>query len=446
MMNSYPSEINLKEKVVKYLEEIKKKEHLNAFIELNNNIIKDVEILEKKDKKRKLYGLVLAIKSNINVKGLRATCASKTLENYVSTYDATVVKRLKNEDALIIGMTNMDEFACGSSGETSYFGPTLNPRNEEIIPGGSSSGSAAAVAANLCDASLGTDTGGSIRNPCSHCGVYGLKPTYGLVSRHGLIDLAMSFDTIGPIARDVETLAKILEVIAGYDEKDSTTYPIRKYDFTSKLKRDVTGYKIALVKQLQEITDKKILNIIEKVIEFLHDKGCRIYEISIPNIEKGLPTYYLINFVEFFSATRKYDGRRYGYRIEEVCGEEVLRRILIGRYISQKEYVGKYYRKALQFRNLIRKSVLKALKDIDVIISAVTPKLPHKLGEKIPPLEMYKYDLLTVIANLAGIPAGVAPVGKVDRIPVGVQIMAKSLEEQKILNLMYCLEEINPFK
>ncbi len=439
-------DLTLKEKVEKYLEEIERKKYLNAFIEINPNVINEANIVERNYKKGKLYGMVIAVKSNINVRGLRATCASKTLENYVSTYDATVIKKLRNEGAIIIGMTNMDEFACGSSGETSYFGPTLNPRNEEIIPGGSSSGSAAAVAADLCDASLGTDTGGSIRNPCSHCGVYGIKPTYGLVSRHGLIDLAMSFDTIGPIAKDVLTLARILEVIAGYDEKDSTTYPIRNYDFTSNLTKNVRNYKVAVVKQFQEVTDKNILNVIDKAVEFLRDNGCKIYEISLPGIEKSLPTYYLINFVEFFSATRKFDGRRYGYRIEEVCGEEVLRRILIGKYISQKEYAGKYYRKALQFRSLIRKNVLKALKDIDVIVSAVTPKLPHKLGEKIPPLEMYKYDLLTVVANLAGIPAGVAPVGKVDKIPVGIQIMAKSLEEQKILNVMYCLEELNPFK
>ncbi len=434
-------ELSAKENVENFLAKIEEKDdEINAFIEINKKAVEEAKKVDeeiKKGRNLKLAGLVFAIKSNINVKGLRATCASKTLENYVSTYDATVIERLKKEGAIIIGMTNMDEFACGSSGETSYFGPTLNPRAKERIPGGSSSGSAAAVAGEMCDIALGSDTGGSIRNPASHCGVFGLKPTYGLVSRYGLIDLAMSLDQIGPISSDVYGVAVALEVIGGYDVRDNTTLKYKpKYELNG-----VENYTIAYAKEFEEICDKRIYSEFLKGLRILENKGAKIVEISLPNLEKGLPAYYLINFVEFFSATRKFDGRRYGYRIEEVCGKEVLRRILLGKYISQKEYSGKYYKKALRFRNLIREEILKALSNVDLIASPVTPKLPHKLGEEIEPLEMYKYDILTVIANLAGIPAGVAPLSKINNIPVGIQFQAKPLEEQKIINAMHAVGE-----
>ncbi len=433
-------ELTAKENVENFLAKIEENDdEINAFIEINPKAIEDAKKIDERIKNGenlRLGGLVFAIKSNINVKGLRATCASKTLENYVSTYDATVIERLKREGAIIIGMTNMDEFACGSSGETSYFGPTLNPRAKDRIPGGSSSGSAAAVASGMCDVALGSDTGGSIRNPASHCGVFGLKPTYGLVSRYGLIDLAMSLDQIGPLASDVYGIALTLEVIGGHDIRDCTTLRYKpRYELNG-----IEGYTIAYAKEFEEICDRKIYEEFLKGLRFLEDKGARIVEISLPNLEKGLPAYYLINFVEFFSATRKFDGRRYGYRIEEVCGKEVLRRIMLGKYISQKEYSGKYYKKALRFRNLIRAEILKALEGVDLIASPVTPKLPHKLGEEIEPLEMYKYDVLTVIANLAGIPAGVAPLAKINNIPVGIQFQAKPLEEQKILNAMHVME------
>jgi aspartyl-tRNA(Asn)/glutamyl-tRNA(Gln) amidotransferase subunit A len=436
--------LSAEENVARYFEAIEARDgEINAFIEVNSRAIEEARAVDEKIKQGragKLAGLAIAVKSNINVMGLRATCASKTLENYVAPYDATVIERIRREDGIIIGMTNMDEFACGSSGETSYFGPTQNPAAKGRIPGGSSSGSAAAIAANFADLALGSDTGGSIRNPASHCGVVGIKPTYGLVPRYGLIDLAMSLDQIGPLARDVYSAALLLEVIAGYNPKEATTLRVSRPDYTSKLSADLSGYTIGFAKEFEEYTSPEIIREVKHALAKLEAQGASVVEVELPNLSKALPTYYLTVFVEFFSATRRYDGRRYGYRIEEVCGEEVLRRILLGRYISQKEYSGKYYRRALQFRSLIKKEMLEALSGVDLIAGPTTPKLPHRIGESIDPLAMYAYDLLTVPANLAGIPAGVIKVGEVGEIPVGIQFHAKPLEEQKILNAMYALE------
>jgi aspartyl-tRNA(Asn)/glutamyl-tRNA(Gln) amidotransferase subunit A len=440
------------EKVTKYIEEIKKRDkEINAILDLDEKrALETAKTVDKKIKNGKgghLAGLILTIKSNINVKGLRGTCASQTLKDYMAGYDATVVERLKKEDAIILGTTNMDEFACGSSGENSCFGPTQNPSATGRIPGGSSSGSAAAVAAGFCDASLGSDTGGSIRNPASHCGVYAIKPTYGGVSRYGLIDLAMSLDQIGPIAGDTKTLARILDVIAGHDPREATTLKDKAAKYNEKLNNDTRGLKVGVAKEFSEFTDPRIMHVIEKNISILEDSGAKIIELSLPNLDKALPTYYLTVFVEFFSATRKFDGRRYGKRIEEVCGREVLRRIEIGRYISQKEFSGRYYKKALQFRSLIKKELIEALKGVDVIAGPTVPKLPHKLGEKIEdPLVMYGYDVLTVPANLAGVPAGVIPAGEVDGIPVGLQIQGKPLGEQTILNTMHAIERVGLVK
>lgn len=429
------------ENVSRYLERIEE-DSTNSFIEVNNKALEDAKKIDKKGKKTgKLAGLAIAIKSNINVRGLRATCASKTLEDYIAGYDATVIERIKKADGVIIGMTNMDEFACGSSGETSAFGHTENPSAKGRIPGGSSSGSATSIAANLCDIALGSDTGGSIRNPASHCGVVGFKPTYGLVPRYGLIDLAMSLDQISPVARDVKSAALMLEVIAGFNEKEGTTLKT-KNGYARNLNPDISNYKIGVVEEFGNLTDPKINAEINKSIKTLENLGAEIIDVSLPNLDKGLPTYYLTVFVEFFSATRKFDGRRYGKKIEEVCGREVLQRILLGRYISRKEFTGKYYKKALQFRSLIKAEMQEALKDVDVIAGPTVPKLPHKLGEEITdPLIMYAYDVLTVPANLAGIPAGVIKAGEVSGVPVGLQIQGKPLAEQQILNVMHAFEE-----
>ncbi|MFV2040688.1 MAG: Asp-tRNA(Asn)/Glu-tRNA(Gln) amidotransferase subunit GatA [Candidatus Hydrothermarchaeales archaeon] len=437
------------ERVSAYLEAAKKgNSDINAIVDFDESRALDaagkVDRRIKKGAAGSLAGAVFTIKSNINVKGLRASCASQTLTDYTAGYDATVIERLKAADAVIIGTANMDEFACGSSGETSCFGPTKNPAALDRIPGGSSSGSAAAVAAGFCDASLGSDTGGSIRNPASHCGVSALKPSYGRVSRYGLIDLAMSLDQIGPIAKDTATLAEILDVIAGHDPRDATSVKDGGVNYSKNLDDGISGLKVGVAQEFEEMTDPLIMKAIHKKIELLEELGAEIKGVRLPHLKEALPTYYLTLFVEFFSATRKFDGRRYGRRIEAVCGREVLRRIEIGRYISQKEFSGRYYKKALQFRSLIKKELLSALKDVDVIAGPTVPKLPHKLGETIDdPLVMYAYDVLTVPANLAGIPAGVIPAGKVDGIPVGLQVQGKPLGEQTLLNTMHALESAN---
>ncbi|BAP63704.1 Asp-tRNA(Asn)/Glu-tRNA(Gln) amidotransferase subunit GatA [Methanococcus maripaludis] len=426
------------DRVSDYLEKIEKSD-VNAFIDVNGEkVLKEAEELEKNDtlKNKPLYGKIVAVKSNINVKGYKISCASKTLEKYVGTYDATVVKKLRSQGALIVGMTNMDEFAGGSSGETSYFGPTKNPAAMDRIPGGSSSGSAAAVAADLCDMAIGSDTGGSIRNPASHCGIVGFKPSYGVVSRQGLCDLAMSFDQIGPLTKNAEDALVLTNAIKGIDRSDSTSLETPKFE-----KKDISNYKIGVVKEFMDVTDEKIRNEIEKGIEVFKDMGCKIVDLSYKYIDLALPTYYLINYVEFFSATRKYDGRRYGEFIEEACGEEVLRRILIGKHISEQEFSGKYYKKALQARKLMKKEMLGLFNSADLIVGPTVPKLPHKLGEDVSPMEMYAYDVLTVPTNICGICSGVVRCGNISGVPVGLQIQGAPLEDEKVLSAMIEFEK-----
>ncbi len=431
------------------ISEIKEKdEKINAFIAFNNKFKSEEEGLKRINLSvhGKLKGLKVGVKSNMNVSGLKITCASKTLENYLSFYDATVVERVKANNGLIAGMTNMDEFACGSSGETSYFNPTQNPSAPGHIPGGSSSGSAAAVAAGFVDCALGSDTGGSIRNPASHCGIVGFKPTYGVVSRYGLIDLAMSLDQIGPMAKDVKTASLLLEVIAGQDGKDATCLNLDKnfYTFHKNLDENLKNLKFGYAKEFDDlISDAGIKNVIHKAIDKISSAGGEIVNVSLPDLNIALPTYYLNVYVEFFSATRKFDGRRYGYKIEDVCGEEVLRRIILGKFISQKENAKRYYRKAIMARTLIKKEISEIFKNIDVLLSPTVPKLPHKIGEKISdPRVMYAYDIFTVLANLAGIPAGVVPAGKIDGIPTALQFMGNALGDQKVLNAMYGFENL----
>ncbi|MGO9386570.1 MAG: Asp-tRNA(Asn)/Glu-tRNA(Gln) amidotransferase subunit GatA [Methanobacterium sp.] len=425
---------------------------LNIFLETKmDEAHKVAEELDSKinkgEKVGKLAGLVIGVKSNINVEDFHITAASRTLENYLGSYNASVIENIKNEDGIIIGVTNMDEFAAGSSTETSYFGCTQNPSAPGRIPGGSSGGSAAAIAAQMCDLSIGSDTGGSIRNPASHCGVMGFKPTYGAVSRQGLLDLAMSFDQIGSFASDASGIALMLETIMGLDYKECTTIDWNVPEFSNLIGSDdvssLKGMKLGMVKQFFEVSDDGIVDIIEESIDNMEENGVEVVELSFDYIDLCLPTYYLINYVEFFSATRKYDGREYGHRIEEVCGDEVLRRIHTGSYISQKEYSGKYYKKALQARSLIRKEITKLLKNVDAIVGPTVPKLPHKIGTSLEPMEMYAYDILTVIANLAGIPAASVKAGEVNGIPVGLQFQAKPLEDDKIVQLMAGFEQIN---
>ena len=442
-------ELSAKSNVESYLNVIdEKNKDINAFLELNNEkALTQAEEIDSKiasgEKTGKLAGLVFGIKANINVEDLIVSAASETLENYYGSYNATVIDRILKEDGIIIGLTNMDEFAAGSSTETSYYGVTDNPAAPGRIPGGSSGGSAAAIAAGMCDIALGSDTGGSIRNPASHCGVIGFKPTYGLVSRQGLLDLSMSLDQIGPFANDVSGIALALNTIVDYDETECTSLNSEKPDYTSVLgENSLEGMKIAICNDFIEVTDDKINKTVNKSINKLVDAGCELVEVSFDHLDICLPTYYLINAVEFFSATRKYDGRDYGYRIEEVCGDEVLRRINIGSHISQKEFSGKFYKKALVARSLIRKDINAMLENVDMIVGPTVPKLPHKIGEELTTMEMYAYDVLTVIANLAGIPAGSIKAGEVDNIPVGLQMQAKPLDDLKIIKAMSVFENI----
>lgn len=450
-LNSIKShELTAKENVENYIKVIEEKnEEINAFIDLNKEqAIAKAEEIDNKiangEEVGNLAGLVFGIKANINVEDFTISAASKTLEDYIGSYDATVVKRIKAEDGIIIGINNMDEFAAGSSCETSYYGKVDNPAAPGRIPGGSSGGSAAAVSASMCDIAIGSDTGGSIRNPSSHCGVLGFKPTYGAVSRQGLLDLSMSLDQIGPMARDVEGIALALNTIVGNDPTECTTLDL-DFDFVKEIEdvkgdKPLSGMKVATCKDFKAVTDDNINSIIDESVAKLEELGAEIVEVEFKYVDLCLPTYYLINYVEFFSATRKFDGRKYGSRIEEVCGDEVLRRIKMGSYISQQEFSGKYYKRALQARTLIRNEVNSMLDGVDLIVGPTVPKLPHKLGEELEPMEMYAYDVLTVIANLAGIPAASIPAGDVEGIPVGLQIQAKPEDDLKIIKAMKALE------
>ncbi len=419
-----------------YLDVIKKEnKKLNAFLYVNEKALDEAKAVDKKSKKGKLAGLAVAVKACINVADMPISCGAKTLEDYKGAYDAEVIEKIKAEDGIIIGITNMDCFACGSTGLHSMFGPVKNPKCDRV-PGGTSSGSAAAVAANMCDIALGTDTGGSIRNPASHCGIVGIKPSYGRVSRYGLIDSSMSFDQIGVLCNDVFGAALMMEVISGKSENDATTFskPVQKYSELKQLK----NIKIGMSKEFEKIcADKRIYDLIKKKAEELAKKlNTTVQDVDIENVDLAIQTYYPIVYVEFFSGTRKFDGRKYGKKIEESCSEEVLRRILGGKEISKAEHGGKYYRKALAAKELITESLNKAFEKVDFIILPTTPLLPNKPGEKLDPKTEYAFDAFTVPANIAGICAGVVPAGLIDKVPVGMQIFAKAFDEEKLLSFM----------
>ncbi len=407
-----------------------KTKDLNIFLSLNENAIEQAKEIDKRIKKGttgKLAGLCFAVKSNISVKGMETNCGSKVLEGYVSPYNATVINKLLAEDAILLGMANMDEFALGSSGETSAFGPTKNPTDTTLIPGGTSSGPAAAVAADLCDFALGSDTGGSIRNPASHCGITGLKPTHGAVSRYGLLDAAMTFDTIGPLTRTASDAKLIFNIIKGQDNFDQTTKN------TPKEKPKVK--KIIGLVNMKKFADEKIANLIEKQTEKISKKyNWKIEKIDLP-LDITLEAYYIINYTEFFSATRKYDGRRFGKKIENFAGPEVIRRILGGSEITKAEHEGKFYREALKARNYIKQEFKKIFEKVDAIILPTSPKLPHKIGEKISVQEMYNYDVTTTPASIAGLPAISIPIGKIENKHVGLQIITPPFQEELIFKL-----------
>ncbi len=399
-----------------------------------------------------LLGVPLAIKDVICTKGVRTTCGSRMLENYIPPYNAAVVERLAQAGAVILGKTNMDEFAMGSSTESSYFGPTKNPHNTDYIPGGSSGGSAAAVAADLCTGAFGSDTGGSIRQPASYCGVVGLKPTYGRVSRYGLVAYASSLDQIGPITKDVRDAALLLSAVAGHDSRDSTSLDIPVPDYAAGLADSVKGMKVGLAREyFGEGLDAEVSRCVMDAVSVLKDGGAKIVDISLPHTEYALASYYIIAPSEASSNLARYDGVRYGFRDlhpddglidmfrhtrSAGFGPEVKRRIMLGTYALSAGYYDAYYKKALQVRRLIREDFDRAFGTVDVIACPAAPTPAYRIGEKIAdPLSMYLGDVYTVTANLAGIPGISVPAGTNGAgLPIGLQLFGKPLGEADILS------------
>ena len=405
-----------------------------------------------------LEGIPGAIKDNICTKGIKTTCASKILQKFVPPYDATVMQKLEAQNPVVLGKTNLDEFAMGGSTENSAYHPTCNPWNTDCVPGGSSGGSAAAVAAGTAVWALGSDTGGSIRQPASFCGVVGMKPTYGRVSRYGLVAYASSLDQIGPITKDVTDCAHILNIIAGRDEMDSTSLDVQVPDFTKALVQDVKGLKIGLPKEyFVKGMDPEVEAAVKNGVKELEKLGAEVVEISLPNTDYAISTYYLIAPAEAATNLARYDGVSYGERAEDAAdlvemmtktrtqylGEEVKRRIMIGNYALSAGYDDAYYLKALKVRRLVKEDYDKAFKDVDVIICPAAPSVAYKIGEKIAnPLEMYLQDACTVPLNLAGLPGISVPCGyNKDKMPIGMQIIGKALDEETILRVAYTYEQ-----
>lgn len=447
---AYIDRINLREKDIQAFITVLDKEALERSKNISNNL-------------SELAGIPIGIKDNICTKNIKTTCASKMLENFVSPYDATVVEKLENKGLINIGKLNMDEFAMGGSTEYSAFKVTKNPWNLKAVPGGSSGGSAAAVAANMVPWALGSDTGGSIRQPASFCGVVGLKPTYGLVSRFGLVAFASSHDQIGPITKDVKDAAILLNVIAGHDEKDSTSENINSKDYTQCLQNNVKGLKIGVPKEyFEEGINQEVKEKLQETIKKYKELGAEIEEFSLDIADYALATYYIIACAEASSNLGRFDGIRYGYRTKnysnlkelyrnsrsEAFGSEVKRRIILGTYVLSSGYYDAYYKKAQQVRTLVQKEFDEAFKKYDVLLTPTSPTVAFKIGERSNnPLEMYLADICTVPVNIAGLPAISIPIA-VDSngMPIGMQLIGNRFEEEKILNAAYTLEQEIKFR
>ena len=404
-----------------------------------------------------LAGVPIAVKDNICTKGTLTNCSSKILENFVPTFDAQAVENLRAAGMVIIGKTNMDEFAMGSTTETSYFGVTRNPANTEHVPGGSSGGSAAAVAGGECFAAIGSDTGGSIRQPASYCGVVGLKPTYGTVSRYGLIAYGSSLDQIGPLTKDVTDAAALLEVLASYDEKDSTSAPREDKDFMSDLKKDCSGLRVGIpTDYFGEGLDPEVKEAVLQVAQVLEKQGAVVEEFPLSLVEYAIPTYYTIAAAEASSNLERFDGIKYGYRAEvedlhpmykktrsQGFGPEVKRRIMLGSFVLSSGYYDAYYLKALKVKALIKKAFDQAFENYDLILGPVAPTTAPKLGQSLQdPIKMYLGDIYTIAVNLAGLPGMSIPCG-VDRkgLPIGAQLIGDCFSEKKLLQAAYAYEQ-----
>ncbi len=450
--------------VEEYLRRIATAQELNAFITLlperARMRAKMIDAQIQRGEAGKLAGCILATKDILAMKDERLTCGSRILENFISPYDATAIQRLEQAGAIIIGKTNMDEFAMGSSTENSAFGPVKNPHAHGHVPGGSSGGSAVAVAANLAMAALGSDTGGSIRQPAALCGVVGLKPTYGRVSRHGLVAFASSLDQIGPLAHNVEDVALILETIAGIDELDSTSAPVPVPEFSKLLAGDMKGKVIGLPKEyLSGGVQSEVLEATARAKTSLEKAGAAIREVSLPHTSYAIAAYYIICTAEASSNLARYDGARYGRRAENISaleemylqsrsagfGAEVKRRIMLGTHVLSSGYYDAYYLRAMKVRTLIRRDFEEAFQTCDALLAPTTPTTAFRLGEKVDdPLTMYLSDIFTVSMNLAGVPALSLPAG-VDRnsLPIGIQLIAKPFDETTLLQIARFLEQNN---
>lgn len=462
-------EITIKEITKAYVDRINEKEKdVQAFITtLTDEAMKQAEEIQNKKEAGEitgdLVGIPIGIKDNICIKGVKTTCASKMLENFVAPYNATVIEKISQENIIFLGKLNMDEFAMGSSTEHSYFKNTKNPWDLKKVPGGSSGGSAAAVAANLVPWALGSDTGGSIRQPASFCGVVGLKPTYGLVSRYGLVAFASSLDQIGPITKDVKDAAMLLNIIAGHDEKDTTSSQRPKVDYTKALKNNVKGLKIGLPKEFfGEGINEEVKESLQKAIEKYKELGAEIEEFSLDISKFSLAAYYIIACAEASSNLGRFDGIRYTYRTPEFknlkeiykksrsegFGAEVKRRIILGTYVLSSGYYDAYYKKGQQVRTLVMNEFNKAFEKYDVILTPTSPTVAFDIGSKSNnPLEMYLADICTVSVNVAGLPGISIPCG-VDKagMPIGMQLIGKKFSEETILNAAYTFEQAIQFR
>lgn len=450
------------ESVLKRIDE--KEDTINAYITTTGETaLRQADLADSRFRKGKrvplLNGIPIAVKDLLCTNGIRTTCGSKILSDFVPTYNATAVEKILGDGAVLIGKTNMDEFAMGSSTENSAFGPTRNPVNTECVPGGSSGGSAAAVAAGETILAIGSDTGGSIRLPSAYCGVAGIKPTYGRVSRYGLVSYASSLDQVGALGRTVEDCAMLLNAICGHDRLDTTSADVEKPDFRGSLNKGVKGLKIGLPREyFVEGMDERVKAVIMNAIGLLKKNGADIVDISLPNAKYAISTYYLIATAEASSNLARYDGVKYGFRSEdgfsdlldmyestrsEGFGKEVKRRIMLGTYVLSAGYYDAYYLKAQEARTLIKEDFERAFENVDCMVTPVSPCLPFKLGEKMAdPLQMYLVDIYTVSINLSGLPGMSINCGMVDGLPVGLQIIGKPFDEEMVLRAGSAYEQM----
>ncbi len=452
-------DVSAREAVSDTLDVIDANSQLNAYVhvEERESLLEQADRVDQRrrdgDDLPSLAGIPIALKDNICKKDWPTTAGSRMLEDFVAPYDATVARKLEEQGALIVGKTNLDEFAMGSSNETSHFGAVLNPHDQMRTPGGSSGGSAAAVAANLCTVALGSDTGGSIRQPASHCGVVGLKPTYGRVSRYGLIAFASSLDQIGPLTRSVSDAAVMLGALAGHDPKDATSTDLDVPNYMTSLNDGVEGLGVGLPKEYFEAAagiDDAVATNVREAVDELERRGANVVDISLPHTEYAVSTYYLIATAEASSNLARYDGARYGHRAEadtldemyersraEGFGDEVKRRIMLGTYVLSAGYYDKYYRRAQKVRTLIRRDFDQAFDDVDVILTPTAPTPAFELGAKTDdPLQMYLEDIFTISCNLAGIPGMSVPCGTDgDGLPIGLQILAPAYREDLLFRV-----------